>query len=279
MSNTGASRPTLWRRFVSESESDPMNSTINLRGNPRIYITSERAKSNPNISGFVDESLYMGPGTHLQSQLEGIEMRTEHFLNLFHRLQRDIDEWESSIRNENYPSTAIEINQRFASFTKAVENLTNQVVSIKIHRDISTLGDVVAQIKRLGLRNVNSWIGQPVLEGINQVESSSALGTNLSVTAPPFNGVLGVIEVQSQNLYGSEPSTDCTFEGGNMKLIQAPPVNVLQIRNQNLYGSESSIDHLYGGDNPHSSTLFKNRITEVQESCLGSESNINYDEG
>ena len=111
------------------------------------------------------------------------------------------------------------------------------------------------------------------------MESSSALGTNLSVTAPPFNGVLGVIEVQSQNLYGSEPSTDCTFEGGNMKLIQAPPVNVLQIRNQNLYGSESSIDHLYGGDNPHSSTLFKNRITEVQESCLGSESNINYDEG
>ena len=129
MSNTGASRPTLWRRSVSESKSNHFNSTTNRRGNPRIYIPSERAESNPNISGFIDS-------------------------------------------------------------------------------------------------------------------------------------VQGVTEVQSQNLYGSEPSTDRTLEGGNMKLVQAPPGNVLQIRNQNLYGSESSIDCLYGGDNPYSSTLFQNRITE-----------------
>ena len=48
MSNTGASRPTLWKRAVSESELDPTNSTINLRGNPRIYVPTERAESNPN---------------------------------------------------------------------------------------------------------------------------------------------------------------------------------------------------------------------------------------
>ena len=86
------------------------------------------------------------------------------------------------IRNENYPSSAIEINQRFASFTKAVSNLTNQAllaaISNKIHRDILNLGDVVVRIKCLGLRNLNCQIGQPVLGGINQVESSSALGTN-----------------------------------------------------------------------------------------------------
>ena len=66
------------------------------------------------------------------------------------------------------------------------------------------LGGLVARIKRLILRNVNSRIGQPVLGGIFQVEVSSALGTNLSITAPSFSGVLGVIEVQNQNLYGSE---------------------------------------------------------------------------
>ena len=92
MSKTAASRPTLRRRSVSESESNPMNSTINPRGNPRIYTTSERADSNPNISGFIDGSLYTGPGTCLQSQREGIENRTERISNLFLRLQRDIDE-------------------------------------------------------------------------------------------------------------------------------------------------------------------------------------------
>ena len=112
------------------------------------------------------------------------------------------------------------------------------------------------------------------------MELSSALRTNLSITASSFNGVLGVLEVLNQNLYGFEPSTNCTFEGGNMKLIQAPKGNVLQIQNQNLYGSDSCIDRLYGGgDKPQSATLFQNRITEVQESCSGSESNINYDEG
>ena len=76
MSDTGACQSTYWRRSVSESESDPMNSTVNLRGNPRMYIPSERAKSNPNISGFIDEYPYTGLGMNLQSQWEGIEIRT-----------------------------------------------------------------------------------------------------------------------------------------------------------------------------------------------------------
>ena len=55
MSDTFAYRSTSWRRLVSESESDP-------RGNPKMYIPPEKAKSNPNISGFIDESPYTGPG-------------------------------------------------------------------------------------------------------------------------------------------------------------------------------------------------------------------------
>ena len=70
MSNTSVSRPTLRRRLVSESESDPLNSMINPRSNVRMYIPPERAESNPNISGSIDESHYTGPGTRLQSQRE-----------------------------------------------------------------------------------------------------------------------------------------------------------------------------------------------------------------
>ena len=88
----------------------------------------------------------------------------------------------------------------------------------------------MARIKRLGLRIKNSRIDQPILRSIKQVESSSTM-TNLSNTACSVNGVLGVLEVQSQNLYGSEPSTDHTFEGGNMRLIKATSGNVLQIWN------------------------------------------------
>ena len=76
--------------MVSKSESDPINSTINPRGNSRIYVPTERAQSNPNISGFINESPYTGPGTCLQLQREEFEMRTGKILNLFHRLQRDI---------------------------------------------------------------------------------------------------------------------------------------------------------------------------------------------
>ena len=50
---------------MSESDSDPLNSTINPRGDIRIFIPSERAESNPNLLGFIDESLYTGQGTGL----------------------------------------------------------------------------------------------------------------------------------------------------------------------------------------------------------------------
>ena len=61
MLNTGGFRPSLQRRSVCESEADPLNSTINPRKNSEMNFPSERAKSNPNISGFIDESPYMGP--------------------------------------------------------------------------------------------------------------------------------------------------------------------------------------------------------------------------
>ena len=77
---------------MSKRESDPLNSTVNLRGNISMYIPPERAASNPNISSFIDESPYTGQGMQLQSQQEGIEIRTKQILNTFHRLQMNINE-------------------------------------------------------------------------------------------------------------------------------------------------------------------------------------------
>ena len=72
MSDTNAYWSTHRRRSVSECETNLLNSTVNLRGNPYLYIPPDRAESNPNlsISGFIDESPFAGPGTHLQSQKE-----------------------------------------------------------------------------------------------------------------------------------------------------------------------------------------------------------------
>ena len=138
--------------------------------------------------------------------------------------------------------------------------------------------------KWLGLRNVSSRID---LRPETRAELLSPPRTNLSVTPPSVNRMHGEIEVQNQTLSGSEPNIDRTFEGGNMKLNLLPFDNVLEVRSQNLYGSKSSIDHLYGRENPgpQSTTGFQNRITEIPN-CpqYGSElirmnQNINYDEG
>ena len=55
----------------------------------------------------------------------------------------------------NFPSSSIEIHQKFNLFTKEVANLSNQAllaaVSTMILRDISNLGDILARIKRFGL--------------------------------------------------------------------------------------------------------------------------------
>ena len=120
---------------MSEKESDPLNSTINPRGNVRMFIPSERAESNPNILGFIDESLYMGPGMHLQSQREEIEMRTDKILNKFHRLQKNINDWESLIRK--FPHSAIEINQRFNLLAKDVPSLSNRALLSVVSTEIS----------------------------------------------------------------------------------------------------------------------------------------------
>ena len=103
---------------------------------------------------------------------------------------------------------------------------------------------------------MDSWIDGPILCPDVHREASSPLEMNWSAINLPSIRSQGVTEVWSQNLYGSEPSIDHAFEGGNMRLSGVPPSNTFEVRNQNLYGSESSIDHLYDGGNPRFATNF-----------------------
>ena len=148
-------------------------------------------------------------------------MRTDKILNVFHRLQKNINEWEMLIRS-SFPHSSIEINQRFNLLTKDVASLSNQTllaaVSTVIHRDILNLGDILTRIKQLGLRKVEPGIEQSVQRTDTRVESSFSSMTNLSGTAPPVNRVQDV-EVEGQNLSCSEPSINHAFEGRNVKLI------------------------------------------------------------
>ena len=50
MADTTTYRSTLWRRSVSERDTDLLNSTVNLQGNLNLYVPPDRAESNPNIS-------------------------------------------------------------------------------------------------------------------------------------------------------------------------------------------------------------------------------------
>ena len=110
----------------------------------------------------------------------------------------------------------------------------------------------------------------------------SLIRTNISNTGTPVNGNTTGIEVQNQNLSGSEPNFDCMFEEGNLKLSLLQVDNAVKIWNQNLYYSESSIDRSYGRVNPQFLTFtgLQDRIIEVHNNPhYGSDSNINYDEG
>ena len=79
------------KRSVSESDMDPLNSTVNLRGNPNQF-------DQPDQAGFIDESQYRGPGTHLQSQQGGIETRIAGVIEWFEGLKLEIIEWDNCRR-------------------------------------------------------------------------------------------------------------------------------------------------------------------------------------
>ena len=132
MTDTTTYRSTPRRHWVSESDTDLLNSTVNLWGNPNLYVPPDQAESNPNISvfGSNDESPYTGRGTRLQSQKEGMETRIKKIVDFFQNLKMKINEWEKSLKNRTVPS--VEINQQFSSLSKAINELQNQALLAKV---------------------------------------------------------------------------------------------------------------------------------------------------
>ena len=85
MTDSGIYWSTLRRCSVSESDNDPLNSTINPGSNPSQFIPPDRAESNPIVSGsgFIDESPYNGSGTQLQAQRNWSEVRVAGVMERF----------------------------------------------------------------------------------------------------------------------------------------------------------------------------------------------------
>ena len=116
----------------------------------------------------------------LQSQREGIEARTNRILDHFRKLKLKINEWESS--SGDFPTSSAKIHQKYNLLFKTFTELSNQAllatVSIVIHREILNLENILAQIKRHGLKRVDSRIDGPI-------ENSAPYEINLSVIIPP----------------------------------------------------------------------------------------------
>ena len=190
MTDTTTYPSTLQGWSVSESDTEPLNSTVNPQGNPNLYIPSGRAESTPNII-IIDESPYTGPGTCLQLQWEGIETRIEKFMDCFQTLKKRINEWEGSIKSHTV--SLIEINQKFGSFSKVITDLLNQAhlarVWISICKYILSLTDVIARIKLNGLKGVDSQIDIPIPRSDLSLNSSSHQELNLSSIDPPTSKV------------------------------------------------------------------------------------------
>ena len=120
MTNNSQYQSALRRQSVLESDTNPLNSMVNLLVNPNQFVPTDWAESNPNISdsnsGFIDDSPLTGPDTPLQSQQEGAKMRIRRIIEHFEGLKADITEWEHLI---NYRVVSVnEINTQFNGFTR-----------------------------------------------------------------------------------------------------------------------------------------------------------------
>ena len=144
---------------MSESDTDSMNSTVNLRENPNFCVPPEKVEYSPNmsVSGFIDKSPYTEPGTFLQSQWEEIEARTNRFLDRFCKLKLRINEWESSIGN--FLTSAAEIHQKYNLLSKTIPELSNHALLVKvstvIHGDIMNLENILVCIENSAHSEMN----------------------------------------------------------------------------------------------------------------------------
>ena len=136
MSDKNSYRASLWRRSVSETDNDPLSSTINPTGNI-YYAPPDRAESNPNlsISGFIDESPFASPGTRLQSRREGAESKTNKISIRLESLKLKIYTWVDQMRSLDHPNE--DFQSQFTNFSNAINELTTLALLNRVPMSIS----------------------------------------------------------------------------------------------------------------------------------------------
>ena len=97
MTDPSLCRLNLRRRLVSESDTDPMNSTANPWIYPNRFIPPGQTESQPNFSGF---GFITGPGMRPQSQKIYSESRITGIMERFEEMKMEINEWKTSTESQ-----------------------------------------------------------------------------------------------------------------------------------------------------------------------------------
>ena len=136
MTDNNSYQASLRRRSVSETDTNPLSSTINPTGDI-YYAPPDSAESNPNllISGFIDESPFAGPGTCLQSLWEGIESKTNKISTRLEKLRFKICTWVDKMKNLDCPND--EFQYQFTTFSNAINELTTLALMNRVPMPMS----------------------------------------------------------------------------------------------------------------------------------------------
>ena len=200
MTDKNSYRASLQRRSVSETDTDPLSSTIYPTGNI-YYAPPDRAESNPNlsISGFIDESHFAGPGTRLQSRREGIESKTSKISARLENLRFKICTWVDKMKSLDCPNE--EFQHQFTTFSNAINELTTLAlmnrVPMPMSRDITELSSIILRCKHDRLRNLDPWNDRPA------PRTEINMSTVVPLTDRGFDSSISRGNLRSSSFYNS----------------------------------------------------------------------------
>ena len=118
----------------------------------------------------------------------------------------------------------VEINRQFDSFDKIIQDLERQAIlaryDILMCREITNFKNIIVQIRRNALKGIDPQIDlAPSLPNRNS-DSVFCNELNISTIDPPskrMQKTLEVIEIEDQNLCGSQSNADCITVGGKLR--------------------------------------------------------------
>ena len=153
MTDLSLCRPILRRRLVSESDTDPMNSTANPWIYPNRFIPPGQTESQPNFSGL---GFITGPGMRPQSQKIYSESRITGIMERFEEMKMEINEWKTSTESQFMSLDAI--NDQASSLAELSQDLAKEAimagVDLTLCGEISNYKNIVTQIKENTLKRI-----------------------------------------------------------------------------------------------------------------------------